>query len=158
MGNVPEPDELYGREDFIAHLWRQIKGNNILLLAPRRFGKSGVMRHVLMKPLAGYLPVYLDLEDVDKPEEFVWRVTRELLSNDAARHFLQGVKGVPERIRDWVKDNFDEVGFEGAKVKFKESVAQDWRTVAAGSSWRWRKRTILSSSSLMNCRRCWTEC
>jgi hypothetical protein len=130
VGNVPEPDELYGRDDFIAHLWRQIGGNNILLLAPRRFGKSGVMRHVLMKPLPGYLPVYLDLEDVDKPEEFVWRVTRELLSNDTARRFLQGVKGVPQRIRDWVKDSFDEIGFEGAKVRFKESVAQDWRTVA----------------------------
>ena len=60
-GNVPEPDELYGREEFIAHLWRQIKGNNILLLAPRRFGKTGIMRHVLMRPLPGYLPVYLEL-------------------------------------------------------------------------------------------------
>lgn len=68
VGNVPEPEELYGRADFTAHLWRQIRGNNILLLAPRRFGKTGVMRHVLLKPKSGYMPVYLDLEDVGTPD------------------------------------------------------------------------------------------
>ena len=130
VGNVPEPDELYGRDDFIAHLWRQIKGNNILLLAPRRFGKTGVMRHVLLKPLPGYLPVYLELEEVDKPEEFVWHVTRALLGNDATRRVLQGVRGLPEKIRGWVQETFDEVEFEGARVKFKESIGQDWRAVA----------------------------
>jgi hypothetical protein len=130
VGNVPEPNELYGRADLIGHLWRQIQGNNILLLAPRRFGKTGVMRHVLLKPQAGYLPLYFDLEDVDRPEEFVWRVTQGLLSNDTARRFLAGVKSVPNAIRDWVRDTFDEVGFEGGKVKFKEAVAADWRSVA----------------------------
>ena len=43
VGQIPDPHELYGRDDFIEHLWRLIDGNNILLLAPRRFGKSGVM-------------------------------------------------------------------------------------------------------------------
>jgi len=130
VGNVPEPDELYGREDFIEHLWRQIRGNNILLLAPRRFGKTGVMRHVLLKPREGYLPIYLDLEDVNAPEEFLWRLTRELLSNDRLRRFLQKAKGVPERIMDWAHDHFDEVGFEGAKIKFKQSLGAAWRDTA----------------------------
>jgi len=130
VGNVPEPDELYGREHLIGHLWRQIQGNNILLLAPRRFGKTGIMRHVWMKPQKGYLPLYFELEDVDRPEEFVWRVTRGLLSNDTARRFLIGVKAIPQAVGAWVHDNFDEVGFEGAKVKFKEAIADDWRSVA----------------------------
>ncbi|MGP8199787.1 MAG: hypothetical protein ACLQU4_09835 [Limisphaerales bacterium] len=42
VGQLPDPEELYGREEFIGHLWRQIEGNNILLLARRRYGKSGV--------------------------------------------------------------------------------------------------------------------
>ena len=130
VGNVPEPEELYGREDFIGHLWRQIQGNNILLLAPRRFGKTGVMRHVLMKPQAGYLPIYFDLEDVDSPQEFVWRLTREILSNDRLRRFIQEAKGTPKKIADWAKDTFDEVGFAGTKVKFKQSLAEDWRDTA----------------------------
>jgi hypothetical protein len=31
VGNVPEPNELYGREELVTHVWRQIEGNNILL-------------------------------------------------------------------------------------------------------------------------------
>ena len=122
VGNIPEPDELYGREELIEHLWRQIQGNNILLLVPRRFGKSGVMRHVLQKPRQGYLPISLDLEDVDSPGEFVWRVTNELLSRNKLRSALQSARQLPGVLGDWVKGTFDEVGFEGAKVKFKDAV------------------------------------
>ncbi|GEM_PF-3281522 len=57
VGQIPEPDELYGRDDFIDHLWKLLEGNNVLLLAPRRFGKSGVMRHILLKPHADFLPL-----------------------------------------------------------------------------------------------------
>lgn len=130
VGNVPEPDELYGREEFIEHLWRQIQGNNILLLAPRRFGKTGVMRHVLLKPREGYTPIYLELEDVDSPQEFVWRLTGALLADDRLRRFIQGAKGLPNGIMDWVHEHFDEVGFEGAKVKFKHSLSDNWHDPA----------------------------
>ena len=50
VGQIPDPDELYGREEFIRHLRRLIEANNILLLAPRRFGKSGVMRQIILNP------------------------------------------------------------------------------------------------------------
>jgi len=129
-GNVPEPHELYGREDLIDHLWRQIQGNNILLLAPRRFGKTGVMNHVLNKPRDGFLPVYLELEDVDAPAEFVWRLVRELLSHSRLRSALGTVRRLPGAVADWFKETFDEAGFEGAKVKFKDAISENWRDVA----------------------------
>ena len=130
VGNVPDPEELYGRKDFIDHLWRQIPGNNILLLAPRRFGKTGVMNHVLNRPKEGHLPVYLELEDMDSPAEFVWRLVKELMSHSRLRSFLGTVRGLPRGVTDWVRDTFDEAGFEGAKVKFKESISESWRDAA----------------------------
>ena len=130
VGQIPEPEELYGREDFIDHLWRMLEANNILLLAPRRFGKSGVMRHVLLNPRPRYLPLSFDLEDVDSPEEFVWRVTKELLTHNKIRTFLCGVRKLPTSVVDWVKDTFDEAGFEGAKVKFKAAIREDWSEAA----------------------------
>ncbi len=130
VGNVPDPEELYGRAEFIDHLWRQIEGNNLLLLAPRRFGKSGVMRHVLLRPRDQYLPIYLDLEDVDSPAELVWRVSREVLSHDKLRAALRSAKGLPTAVMSWVKDTFDEVEYEGAKVKFKSAIQEDWRSAA----------------------------
>lgn len=129
VGPVPDPEELFGRKDLVEHLWRQLDGNNVLLLAPRRFGKTGVMRHALLRPRQGFVPVYLDLEDVDSPAEFAWRVTRALLSNDQWRSFLSRTKGLPKKLQDWVKGTFDEVGFSEAKVSFKASVAEDWEDV-----------------------------
>ncbi|MBI4624430.1 MAG: hypothetical protein HY736_14595 [Verrucomicrobia bacterium] len=130
VGQIPEPEELYGREDFIDHLWRMLEANNILLLAPRRFGKSGVMRHVLLHPRPGFLPLSFELEDVDSPEEFVWRVTKELLAHDQTRVLLSHAKKLPFAITEWVKGNFEEAEFEGAKVKFKASIKEDWREAA----------------------------
>lgn len=129
-GNVPDPEDLYGREALLDHLWRTIASNNILLLAPRRFGKTGVMRHVLKQPRQGYLPIYFDLEDVDLTHEFVWRVVREVLAQDRLRSLLHSTRSLPGVIRGWVKDTFDEVEFDGARVKFREEIAGDWRNVA----------------------------
>jgi uncharacterized protein len=130
VGQIPDPAELYGREDFIAHLWCMLEANNVLLLAPRRFGKSGVMRHVLLHPHKGYLPLSFDLEDVDSSEEFVWRVTKELLAHSKTRAFLGGVRRLPGAIGTWVKSTFDEAAFEGAKVKFKAAIREDWGEAA----------------------------
>jgi len=130
VGGIPEPDELFGRSEFIGHLWKMLEANNILLLAPRRFGKSGIMRDVLLNPRAGYLPLSFELEDVDSPEEFVWRVTKELLAHDKIRALLAKTKKLPSAFWKWVKGNFDEAEFEGAKEKFKESIKEDWREAA----------------------------
>ena len=130
VGQIPDPEELYGRDEFIEHLWRLIDGNNILLLAPRRFGKSGVMRHVLLRPRPNFLPLSFELEDVDSPEEFVWRVTRELLKHDIFQYLLSKAKRLPKALAGWVKGNFDEAEFEGAKIKFKADIKEDWREAA----------------------------
>ena len=130
VGQIPEPDELYGRTDFIDHLWKLLEGNNVLLLAPRRFGKSGVMRHILLKPQANFLPLSFELEDVDSPEEFVWRVTKEILAHDNVRKLLSNARKLPASLMNWAKDNFDEAEFEGAKIKFKSEIREDWREAA----------------------------
>jgi hypothetical protein len=76
------------------------------------------------------LPLSFELEDVDSPEEFVWRITKELLAHDQTRALLSNTKKLPSVIMGWVKQNFEEVEFEGAKVKFKESIKGDWREAA----------------------------
>lgn len=130
VGQIPDPEELFGREAFLDHVWRMLEANNVLLLSPRRFGKSGVMRHILLRPRQGYLPLSFELEDVDSPEEFVWRVTKALLGHDRLRAFMSQARRVPGAIGDWVKQTFDEAEFEGAKVKFKEAIKEDWREPA----------------------------
>lgn len=131
VGPIPEPDELYGRTELLENLWQQIAGNNILLLAPRRFGKSGVMRHVLLRPQKGFFPLYLEVEDVDTPEELLWRITRQLLSHDLGRSILSRATKLPATVADWFKNTFDEVEFEGTKVSFRQSVKEHWREIGS---------------------------
>jgi hypothetical protein len=129
-GNIPDPEELYGRDDLLKHLWRQLSGNNILLLAPRRFGKSGVMRHVLLRPHSGYLPIYFDLEDVETPQDFVWEMTRSLLRESKLRTILKAARSLPGMVMEWCQDTFDEAGFEGAKIKFRKHMGEAWPDAA----------------------------
>ena len=72
-GGVPEPEELFGRDHTIHYIWEQLRGNNVLLVAPRRFGKTGVMNHLLKRPRSGYIAVYLEVEDIHDPEAFFSR-------------------------------------------------------------------------------------
>ena len=127
VGNVPEPDELYGRSELIEHLWRQLAGNNILLLAPRRFGKSGVMRHLLERPKPDFLPIYLDLMDVDSPAEFAVRLTGGLLAQSQLRSVLHAAKNLPGTLKRFVTETFDAVEFEGVKVELRKSIEAHWR-------------------------------
>ena len=91
-GGVPEPDELIGRDHLIDVLWNLLTGNNLLLIAPRRFGKTGVMRHILKKPRPGYHVVYMEVEDVSTPENFAAELIATLLENDKIRKFFSGLK------------------------------------------------------------------
>ena len=127
VGNVPEPDELYGRDGFIAHLWRQLAGNNALILAPRRFGKSGVMHHLLRHPQPGFLPLYLDLMEVDAPAEFAVRLTSAVLAHNRLRLVLRAATNLPATLRRFVTDNVDAVDIEGVKVELRQSVEANWR-------------------------------
>lgn len=88
------------------------------------------MRHVLLQPRPGYVPMSFELEDVDSPEEFVWRITKELLARDKFRSILSQTKRLPAGVMTWVRKNFDEAEFEGAKVKFKAEIRADWRDAA----------------------------
>jgi hypothetical protein len=130
VGNVPDVHELYGRDEFISGVWRTLEADNVLLLAPRRFGKTGVMRHLVKQPTDGFLPVYLDVEDVYEPADFVWRVAKELFANERLRSILRVAKGLPRAIQRWFAETFDELEFEGAKVKFKDAISDSWQIAA----------------------------
>lgn len=127
VGNVPEPDELYGRYELIEHLWRQLSGNNILVLAPRRFGKSAVIRHLLERPRSGFIPVALDLVDVDSPAEFAVRLTEAILAQSRLRAVLHAAKSLPAALKRVIMDSVDAVEIEGVKVELRESVEATWR-------------------------------
>jgi len=43
IGNVPRGEDYFGQEQLIENLWNRLEKDNILLTAPRRFGKTAAM-------------------------------------------------------------------------------------------------------------------
>src|SRR5882724_3154502 len=69
-GPVLAPEDIFGRDEFIAGLWRVLDGNSVRMEAERRIGKTNVLRKMTAEPLAGWEPVYLDVEKVHSADEF----------------------------------------------------------------------------------------
>jgi hypothetical protein len=129
-GGVPEPDELFGREHLIQCVWDLLEGNNIYLVAPRRFGKTGVMAHILKRPGEGYLPVYLDVEDVHDPDQFAAELIAALLEHDKLRSYLSAAKGLPSRLMNFLTSHIDKVRTDYFEVELKNIIQDTWKETA----------------------------
>jgi len=126
-GGVPEPDELFGREHLIRCVWEFLAGNNIYLVAPRRFGKTGVMAHILKKPHEGHLPVYLDVEDLHDPEQFAADLIAALLEHAKLRSYLTAAKGLPSCVMDFLTSHIGKVGTDFFEVELKDCIHDTWK-------------------------------
>ena len=81
-GGVPRGEDYFGRDDLIATLWKHLKKDNVVLLAPLRYGKTGAMYYLLDFPQPGFRPVYLDLEPIQSAAEFVIELLAALRQDD----------------------------------------------------------------------------
>jgi predicted AAA+ superfamily ATPase len=71
VGSPARNDDFWFRENFVADLWEALEKHNVLLLAPRRTGKTSVMYHMLDNPKEGWLVIHLNVEDLATPADFV---------------------------------------------------------------------------------------
>ena len=109
--------------------WRLLVRKNILILAPRHFGKTGLMRRLVLAPGSGYLPVFLDLDEVDSPEEFTRQLVREALSRDDLRIWFK-TRRRPAVLQSWMKRDFDRADFDRIRLEFNDRIRADWYEIA----------------------------
>lgn len=71
-GAMATGSSFYDRRDKIAEIWKDLeKGNNILLRAPRRYGKSSMLHYISRNPPKKWRVCFVDLEGGKSPEDFV---------------------------------------------------------------------------------------
>jgi hypothetical protein len=128
-GGVPEPDELFGREHTINYIWEQLRGSNVLLVAPRRFGKTGVMNHLLKRPQSEYAAVYLDAEDIHDPEVFCSNLIAALLEHSKLRTLISGAKSLPKKVADFISNRVGGIKTGGFEISLREAVGKDWGSI-----------------------------
>src|SRR5947209_14506149 len=89
--------DIFGREAFIAGLWRVLGANSVRMEAERRIGKTSILHKMEAEPPAGWEPVSLDLEQVHSAAEFAKKVCEK----------------VHERLTGWKKQGRRFLGFLG---------------------------------------------
>ncbi len=71
VGSPVRDDDFCFREEYLEDLWEAVAKHNILLLAPRRTGKTSVMYRMLDLPKEDWLVVPLNVEELRTPGDFI---------------------------------------------------------------------------------------
>ncbi len=123
VGRPVSGKDMYDRENVLEEVWKAIKKNeHVLLVAPRRFGKTSIMFKLWKEPKEGYKVFYLDVEWIREPQDFVAEILVEL-SND---------KEMRDKMRKFVPGKFsflkliEEIGIATFKVKLREELSKEW--------------------------------
>lgn len=73
-GAVTRGRDFFNQEKFIVQIWNSLKNKHIILTAPRRFGKTSILYHLLDHPQNDFIPLHIDLEGVSDAPSFVCEV------------------------------------------------------------------------------------
>ena len=130
VGSVPRGEDYFDREDLIENLWTRLQTDSVLLVAPRRFGKTGAMYRLLDEPREPYRPLYVDVEPILSPADFVVELLALLLRD---HHFSRisaalwkGTKGLGRFLRDLPAGvNIGELKIE---IRERTDVPTHWRS------------------------------
>src|ERR1039457_5671826 len=77
MGRLAEGSASFDREEIIRRVWDLLKTSNLLLLAPRRVGKSSLLNRLKEDgPARGYNTLYLSVPDAENELDFIKRLVR----------------------------------------------------------------------------------
>lgn len=123
VGNPARGDDLWDREAEIEEIWRVLQRDHVLLVAPRRFGKTSIMLDLMYRPKDGYKVFYLDTEWIRGPEYFIAEVATELLSDNVLRQALQQVGG----FLSGVINRISEIQITEVKLGLRQELAEDWQ-------------------------------
>ena len=91
-GQAVVGDNLYGRDYEIARLWEKLEqGEHILMLAPRRVGKTSLMLELDRAPRENWDVIYVDVESGDGPTDCVAAILAALAAKPQYRSRFEGI-------------------------------------------------------------------
>lgn len=120
-------DDLYGRQQEVDQLWTALERlENLLMLAPRRVGKTSLMRELHRDPRANWDVVYVDVEDARGAADLFARVMAELAQDGRYRSWL-GSGQLPHALRSgWASLKRAKV----LGVELERTLRSDWPPAA----------------------------
>ncbi len=129
IGNIAKGDDLWDRDDVIEDIWKVLGKGNVLLKAPRRFGKSSIMYRLYEEPRDDFVVVFEDTEGISTPLDFVTTLLSGIHQHETLRvRFKEGVK----RFLKKAFSRIDEVGVAEFRIKIREEIKENYQEKGVG--------------------------
>ncbi|HEV2988172.1 MAG TPA: hypothetical protein VG759_07010 [Candidatus Angelobacter sp.] len=92
-GSVAEGEDFFDRVNEMTTFWQNLETDNLLLLAPRRVGKTSLMRKMLETADAyRFTAIFVDVSDCPDELNFVQRLYAAILDNHRGDHLWSQIK------------------------------------------------------------------
>lgn len=120
IGQAARGDKYLPRTNITSEIWRKLdNGSNLLLVAPRRVGKSSILFHLFDNPKDRYLIAYYTSESVNSENEFYRKLFHHILEKMSG---LQKYKALAKTFVKIFPSCIDSIGPDGIKFKQGESI------------------------------------
>ena len=83
--------DFFPRDDVIAALERGLEVEHILFLAPRRTGKTSLLKQVVKQPPSEAKAIYINVEKFIHPKDWITRMAKELAKHRKSHRALYSV-------------------------------------------------------------------
>lgn len=127
VGSPVRGVDFYGRDRFVDLIWEKLKAGNVLLAAPRRFGKTSVMYRLMDEPRYGYRLVHADLEHLTEPADLIALLVVQLAKDDELSKIANKLSFFPRTLWTRFRETFEEVDLFKLKVKLREKLRSRWQ-------------------------------
>jgi hypothetical protein len=127
-GPPPRGEDYYGQEALIENIWSKLEHNNVLLVAPRRFGKTGAMIRLLDEPRRDFRPLYLDVEPIEHAADFMIELIANLVHDDQFARVLDSLWKGTKILGKFIRNLPAHIDLGGVKVELREQtdVPEKW--------------------------------
>ncbi|MEE9913785.1 MAG: ATP-binding protein [Deltaproteobacteria bacterium] len=120
IGQAARGDKYFQRTNITNEIWRKLKdGSNLLLVAPRRVGKSSILLYLFDNPEDKLLITYYTSESVNNENEFYKKLFHHIIGEMTS---LQRYKAIVKTLAKAFPACVDSIGPEGIKFKSGNSV------------------------------------
>lgn len=124
IGPPVKGEDLYDRDEVIDLIWKKIYNSSILLVAPRKFGKTSIMFNFRDNPRNEFKVFYMDYEHITSPSEFIIELLKELSKeSDIWQKTYQRIK----KLFSSSLSRVEEVGLSEIKIRLREGEEKDWK-------------------------------
>jgi hypothetical protein len=112
----------YDRSEEVRRIWQAVQsGKNILLKAPRRYGKSSLLHHIAAAPPEGWCACYVDLQGGKSPDDFIYLILKGVCQQDRFKECL------PEHLATQEPWSCSEMVKEGLFREERATIRKDWK-------------------------------